>query len=112
MVKIKREILNSKVYAALKEMIAEHRFQPGAHLNVEKVAKELSVSRTPVWEAVRRLEQEGLLINIPNRGVFMFEMTLDIAFELYQVRETLERLAGRLAAKYHQNLTNAMNPNS
>jgi DNA-binding GntR family transcriptional regulator len=99
MAKIKTEVLSSKIYKVLKEMVAEYRFQPGARLNVEKVAKELGVSRTPVWEAVRRLEQEGVLKNIPNRGVFMVEMTLEKAFEVFQVRETLERLVGRLAAQ-------------
>jgi DNA-binding GntR family transcriptional regulator len=98
-VKIKTELLSSKIYRVLREMIAECRFQPGVRLNVEKVAKKLGVSRTPVWEAVRRLEQEGLLKNIPNRGVFMLEMTLGKAFEIYQVRGHLERLAGRLAAR-------------
>ena len=100
MPKISRNVLSSKVYVALKEMIANHRFQPGARLNVEKISKEMEVSRTPVWEAVRRLQQEGLLVNIPYRGVFMVEMTLDRALELYQVREALEGLAARLAALY------------
>ncbi len=100
MPKISRNVLSNKVYAALKEMIANHRFQPGARLNVEKISKELEVSRTPVWEAVRRLQQEGLLENIPYRGVFMVEMTLERALELYQVREALEGLAARLAALY------------
>ncbi len=100
MPRISRNVLSSKVYAALKEMIVNHRFQPGARLNVEKISKELEVSRTPVWEAVRRLQQEGLLENIPYRGVFMVEMTLEKALELYQVREALEGLAARLAASY------------
>jgi DNA-binding GntR family transcriptional regulator len=100
MPKISRNVLSSKVYTAIKEMIANHRFQPGARLNVEKISKELEVSRTPVWEAVRRLQQEGLLENIPYRGVFMVEMTLGRALELYQVREALEGLAARLAAPH------------
>jgi DNA-binding GntR family transcriptional regulator len=98
MPKISRNVLSNKVYAAIKEMVANHRFQPGSRLNVEKISKELEVSRTPVWEAVRRLQQEGLLQNIPYRGVFMVEMTLERALELYQVREALEGLAARLAA--------------
>ena len=98
MPKISRNVLSSKVYTAIKEMISNHRFQSGARLNVEKISKELEVSRTPVWEAVRRLQQEGLLENIPYRGVFMVEMTLERALELYQVREALEGLAARLAA--------------
>lgn len=98
MVKIRKEMLSSQVYRALKEMIANYRFSPGSRINVEELAKELEVSRTPIWEAVRKLEQEGLLENIPNRGVFMIEMTLPMALQLYQVREVLEGLAGRLAA--------------
>lgn len=100
MAKISRKVLSSQVYETLREMIAQHRFQPGCWLNVERLSKELNVSRTPVWEAVRRLEMEGLVNNIPYRGVFMTEMTLRRAFELYEVREALEGLAGRLAAQH------------
>ncbi len=103
MAKIKKEVMSSKVYAALKDMIADYRFKPGARVNVEKVSRELGVSRTPVWEAVRRLEQEGLLKNIPNRGVFMAEMTLETAYELFQVRGALERLVAKLAAEHMDN---------
>ena len=99
MARIKKEVLSSKVYNSLKDMIADYRFQPGARVNVEKLTRELGVSRTPIWEAIRRLEQEGLLKNIPNRGVFMVEMTLEKAFEIFQVRGALERVAGRLAAQ-------------
>ena len=95
----KKELKSSKVYAILKQMVADYRFQPGARINVEKLVREVGMSRVPVWEAIRRLEQEGLLQTIPNRGVFMLEMTLEKAFELFQVRGALERLAGRLAAE-------------
>jgi DNA-binding GntR family transcriptional regulator len=99
MAKIKKEALSNQVYRALKEMIADYRFSPSSRLNVEELTKEFGVSRTPIWEAVRRLEQEGLLKNVPNRGVFMVEMTLPMALKLYQVREVLEGLAGKLAAQ-------------
>jgi DNA-binding GntR family transcriptional regulator len=99
MVKTKRERLSSKVYAALKDMIVDYRFQPGVRLKVEELTKELGVSRPPVLEAIRRLEQEGLLKYIPNRGVFMVKMTLEKSFELFQVRGALERLVGKLAAE-------------
>jgi DNA-binding GntR family transcriptional regulator len=96
--KLKREKLSHQIYTVLKEMIADHRFQPGARLNIESIARELDVSRTPVWEAVRRLEQEGLVENIPNRGVFMSSLTAGKALELYAVREVLEGMAASLAA--------------
>lgn len=96
--KIERKKLSNQVYDILKDMIANHRFQPGARLNVEQITKELGVSRTPVWEAVSRLEQEDLVENIPNRGVFMAILTPQQALELYAVRELLEGMAARLAA--------------
>jgi DNA-binding GntR family transcriptional regulator len=100
MPKMTKKVLSSRVYEMLKEMIAKHRFSPGTRVNVEALSRELGLSRTPVWEAIRRLELEGLLYNIPYRGVFMTEMTLERALELYQVREVLEGLAGRLAASH------------
>jgi DNA-binding GntR family transcriptional regulator len=96
---INKERLSKQVYSILKEMIANHRFTPGARINIEQLTKELGTSRTPVWEAVHRLIQEGLLTNIPNRGVFMVELTPRIALELYTVREELEGLAARLAVR-------------
>ncbi len=100
MVRAKKEVLSAKVYYLLREMVANYRFQPGCHMNVEKLARELKVSRAPVWEAIRRLQQEGLVQDIPNRGVFMMEMSLAKAFELFEVRQALEGLAGRLAARH------------
>jgi len=96
--KLERKKLSNQVYDILKEMIANHRFQPGTRINVEQITKELGVSRTPVWEAVSRLEQEDLVENIPNRGVFMAVLTPQKALELYAVREVLEGMAARLAA--------------
>ncbi|HUX21538.1 MAG TPA: GntR family transcriptional regulator [Spirochaetia bacterium] len=100
MAKILKENLNTKAYTALKQMIARYSFKPGERINVEQITKELGVSRTPVWEAVRRLEQEGLVVNVPNRGVFMYALTLQEALDLIAVRETLEGMAARLAAEH------------
>jgi len=94
----KKERLGDLAYQVIREMIAEHRFQPGARINVEELRKELGVSRTPVWEAINKLEQEGLVKNIPNRGVYMVELTMQDTLHLYQVREVLESLAARQAA--------------
>ena len=98
MMKVSRQRLSNQVYEILKKMIANHRFSPGMRVNVEQIAKEVGASRTPVWEAVHRLIQEGLLENIPNRGVFMVSLTPAQAIELYEVRDVLESLTARLAA--------------
>lgn len=97
--KVSKERLSNQVYSILKEMIANYRFNPGTRINIEQITKELGTSRTPVWEAVHRLIQEGLLTNIPNRGVFMVELTPKTSLELYTVREALEGLAARLAVQ-------------
>ncbi len=95
---LRQEKLSNRVYAVLKQMIADYRFQPGARLNVEQLSKEMGVSRTPVWEAIGKLEQEGLIETIPNRGVFMAVLTPEKALDLYAVREVLEGMAGKLSA--------------
>ena len=91
--------LSERSYYRIKKMISDYRFSPGSRLNVEQLARDLGTSRTPVWEAVRRLEQEGLVKNIPNRGVFLVELTRKAAIELYTVREVLEGMAARLAVQ-------------
>jgi DNA-binding GntR family transcriptional regulator len=90
--------LNKQVYDILKEMIADQRFNTGSNINVEKLTHELGVSRTPIWEAVRRLEQEGIVVHSPHRGVKVRELTRETALELYVVRQSLESLAARLGA--------------
>jgi DNA-binding GntR family transcriptional regulator len=89
--------LSERAYIRIKKMISDYRFSPGSRLNVEQLARGLGTSRTPIWEAVRRLEQEGLVKNVPNRGVFLMELTHEAAIELYTVREVLEGMAARLA---------------
>lgn len=91
--------LSERAYVKIKKMISDYRFSPGSRLNVEQLARDLGTSRTPIWEAVRRLEQEGLAKNIPNRGVFLVKLTREAAIELYTVREALEGMAARLAVK-------------
>lgn len=91
--------LNSQVYDILKEMIADQRFNPGSYINVEKLTHELGVSRTPIWEAVRRLEQEGIVIHTPHKGVKVRVLTRKTALELYEVRLAMEGTAARLGAE-------------
>ncbi len=79
-------------------MIADQRFNPGSYINVEQLSQELEVSRTPIWEAIRRLEQEGIVVHTPHKGVCVRELTQDMALELYKVREALESLAARSGA--------------
>ena len=97
--KVKKVNLNDQVYDILKEMIANYRFIPGSHLNLEQLTRDLGVSRTPVWDAIRKLEQEGFVKIEPKKGVLISELTPETAIELYTVREPLEVLAVRLAVE-------------
>ena len=59
------------VYDALQNAILSGRIEPGAHLRQEEVAAEWGMSQTPVREAFRRLESEGLVEHMPNKGVIV-----------------------------------------
>ena len=100
----KKVLASHKVYKAVKGMIGANRFEAGLRINVEKLARELGVSRGPAWEAIRRLEQEKIVQTIPNRGVFMMESDLEQILEMVEVRSALDRLAtlracGRVSAR-------------
>ncbi len=95
---LKKELLAEKVYRGIRTMIADHRWKPGVRLNVQKMARELGVSRTPVWEAVRRLEQERIVYSIPNRGVFMRETSPERSLEVIEVRAALDLLTVKAAS--------------
>jgi DNA-binding GntR family transcriptional regulator len=97
--RIQKQNLSDQVYTLLKEMIANYRFIPGSYLNLEKLTRDLGVSRTPVWDAIRKLEQEGFVRIEPKKGVMILELTPETAAELYAVRELLEGMAARLAVE-------------
>jgi DNA-binding GntR family transcriptional regulator len=94
-----RLTLREQAEEVLREMIASYRFTPGKWINVERLAKDLGVSRTPVWQALKNLEMEGLVEHVPKRGMRMAPMNLEMAYDLYAVRESLEGLAARLATE-------------
>lgn len=95
---LQRVNLGLQAYEALKTMILDRRFAPGARITVEQVARELGVSRTPVWEAVALLAREGLVTNIPHRGVYVTVLSPQEILDLYAVRQVTDALAARLAA--------------
>jgi DNA-binding GntR family transcriptional regulator len=80
-------------------MIVNETFPPGSRINVEKLTREFGVSRTPIWEAVQKLIQDGLLENIPRRGVFVLNLSPDRVEEIYSLWEVLEGFVARRAAE-------------
>jgi phosphonate utilization transcriptional regulator len=97
------ELLQSQSLTTLVQQELERRILagdilPGDKLNEADVASELNVSRGPVREAFRALEQAGLVRTEKNRGVFVRQVSLREADEIYEVRAGLDELIGRLAA--------------
>ena len=78
------------VYDALRDAIWEGRFARSARVREEEVARSLGVSRTPVREALQRLQQRGLLVNRLGRGLVVAELGKREVIELYAMREILE----------------------
>jgi len=88
-----------KVYEELKEAIVSNRIKQGVILQERMLAEKLGVSRTPVREALRRLDIECLIEVIPGKGATVTRVSIEDVREIMQVREPLECLAARLAAE-------------
>jgi phosphonate utilization transcriptional regulator len=96
---IRSHSLTTVVRHELERRILAGEILPGAKLNEADVAEALKVSRGPVREAFRALEQAGLVRTEKNRGVFVRSLSQFEADELYEVRAGLDALIGRLAAE-------------
>jgi len=90
--------LSEQTYQSLTDMIMEHEFSPGQKITEEQVAKSLSVSRTTVKKAFTALVNEGILEDIPRKGVFLKRYNRDEIREIYDLREVVAGLAARYAA--------------
>ncbi|MDA0224649.1 MAG: phosphonate utilization associated transcriptional regulator [Proteobacteria bacterium] len=91
--------LTTLVLREIERRILGGELAPGAKLNEADIAGELQVSRGPVREAFRALEQAGLVRTEKNRGVFVRQVSIEEADEIYEVRAALEGMMGRLAAQ-------------
>lgn len=88
--------LRQQIVAALRHAIAAQEFPAGARLIERELCERFSASRTVVREALRDLEGEGLVTTIPNRGSVVSSLSAKEVQDLYEVRASLEALAGRL----------------
>lgn len=95
---IKAEDLVEKVYKELKNLILQGILQPGEKLVQESLAERFGVSRTPVQQAIYKLEKELLVTIEPRRGAFVREITLEEIIHIVDIRIRLESLAARNAA--------------
>ncbi|MCF7935554.1 MAG: GntR family transcriptional regulator [Synergistales bacterium] len=85
--------LREDIYKVLREAIFRGELEAGDHLVETELAERMGVSRTPVREALRRLEAEALVEHVPRKGVVVAGVTEDTIIEVYSIREALETLA-------------------
>jgi len=87
------------VYDRLKDAIITGTLRPLERITENKVAADFGLSRTPVREALQRLEVEGLIQVVPKRGSFVSRPTVEDILEIYQIRTPLEAACARVAAE-------------
>lgn len=92
--------LRSKVFHKLREDILNGKYQENEELKEVAIGKELGVSRTPVREAFRQLELEGLIQIIPNKGAYVTGITSKDVHDIYMIRSSLEGMCARLACEH------------
>jgi DNA-binding GntR family transcriptional regulator len=88
-----------EVYDRLRSAIVAGHFTPGERFVERTLEARLGVSRTPIREAIKRLEQEGLVVCLPHRGCFVRSPTFDEARQVYELRRVVEGFSGELAAQ-------------
>ncbi len=92
--------LSDKIYESIRQEIFLRELMPGSALDEMKLAERFNVSRTPIREALQRLEKDGLVITAHRRGAVVRRPTLQDLIEIDQIRRLLEPAAARMAAGY------------
>ena len=91
--------LRDVVFNTLRQAILKGELKPGERLMEIQLANKLGVSRTPIREAIRKLELEGLVLMIPRKGAEVAEITEKNMLDVLEVRKALEELAAQLACE-------------
>jgi DNA-binding GntR family transcriptional regulator len=90
--------LTEKAYDLLVRKITRLELAPGAALADKALVESLNIGRTPIREALQRLSAEGLVVHLPNRGMFVSEINASNALHIYEFRALIDGQAARLAA--------------
>lgn len=96
---IKKERKNS-LYLDLKEKLINCIYAPGSILNEMQLADEYGMSRTPIREALNRLEMDGLIKIMPKKGTYVTDISLNDVMQIFQTRIEIEPLTLKMAAPY------------
>ncbi|GAB4265317.1 GntR family transcriptional regulator [Thermincola ferriacetica] len=91
--------LREIVFEALREAIINGTLEPGERLMEIQLAEEMGVSRTPVREAIRKLELEGFVVMVPRKGACVAGLSMKDIADVFEIRTALESLAAGLAAE-------------
>jgi DNA-binding GntR family transcriptional regulator len=89
--------LSSGLFSQIRDDILHQKLKPGEKLTEQRIGAEYAVSRTPVREAFKQLEVEGLIENIPNRGAFVVGFSQQDIDDIYELRKVYEIIAVRWA---------------
>ena len=98
---LRKENLGSQVFEQIKGMILRGEIHPGSRMIESEIALSMGISRTPVREAVHKLEAEGLLTPLPKGGYVVRGLTISDIEDSFDTRSMLESFAGYLAAIRH-----------
>lgn len=90
----------ASAHARLLQLVTEGVYRPGDRLREVEIAERLGLSRTPVREALRRLEADGVVVHAPRVGAVIRSLDHAEVVELYEMRLVLERTAAEMAAKH------------
>ncbi len=93
------QTLSAQVFDTLKTEIIEGRIEQGSKITEDGLAKQFGVSRGPLREALRLLESARLIVRIPHAGIRVVTLTQELMNDIYIIREALEGMSARLAAK-------------
>jgi DNA-binding GntR family transcriptional regulator len=91
--------IRERAYLYLKELILSGEYKPGDRLIEREVASQLNISRTPIREALFRLESQGFVKTVPRKGVIVSNISEEEVIEVFTILSSLEVLAARLAAQ-------------
>jgi GntR family transcriptional regulator of gluconate operon len=90
---IKQRNIEDEILGRLRDAIVSGQFMPGAYLNESEISKQMAISRIPIREVIKKLEQEGLVVRKPNKGVFVISFNAEDVREIFSLRARLECMA-------------------
>jgi len=99
--RVARDVVTNKknrVYEILRDRIVNNVLKPQEFLNEQALSEDLGVSKTPIREALQRLEHSRLVVIIPSKGCYVANISVDRIREIFEIRSILECAAARLAA--------------